>query len=243
MNNIVNALAYTVGWFICVWLASIEWGNLAALIAFSITGVQLFFIFRANRYLFYQDLFLLIFALFFAFLLETIFINFHIIAYKNNFSWHPPIWLLGLYSLFLITLNHSFNSLNRYSFIAPIVGGLGAPLSYRAGHLLQADQLAFHGVGLFLSIGILWGIYLFAMVRLNLILKKAVDQVALREKKSYLLTIIYDKKGIKKKHGVDSSGKIVKGADFLSAFYAKKRRTFLAILLQIGSQFRKKSKT
>ena len=140
MNNIINGLVYTLGWFLCVWLAGrgeLLWATLSI---FAVVGGLFFLIRRSGRIPFYQDLLIVPCALVLALLMESCFIASRIVTYPGGYGWLPPLWLLGLHALFILTLNHSFQMLNRYPLVALLVGFLGAPLSYRAGQALDADR-------------------------------------------------------------------------------------------------------
>jgi Protein of unknown function (DUF2878). len=167
MFNVLNGLAYTLGWIGAVTLASSGkpcWGAIVALI---FTALQLLWIkFREPAY-FKIDFWLVLSAPALGFIAETIFLQLGILRY-TPFGLHPffpPLWLLSLYPLFALMINHSLLPfLKGYElvFLAPFV-----PLSYLAGSKLDACSFP---RGFFLAAIILvvvWTLILTMLVWIN----------------------------------------------------------------------------
>lgn len=137
----INALIYTIGWCWAVYFGAHDYPFLAGIGAFSCSAVMLALQYKKDLKIYYQDLFLAIYALLASFGMESIFMRFGFIYYKttNIIPFLPPIWIFSIYPLFALTLNHSFKIINK-SAIAPIlIGGL-APLTYLAGHRMGACE-------------------------------------------------------------------------------------------------------
>ncbi|MGD8641122.1 MAG: DUF2878 domain-containing protein [Gammaproteobacteria bacterium] len=69
-----------------------------------------------------------------------------------------PLWLIALWMLFAITINHSLGWLRRNFWLQPLAGFVFAPMAYYAGHKLGAlnidgGDLPYSGL---LTIGICW---------------------------------------------------------------------------------------
>lgn len=273
--NIINGLIYTFGWLFCVISGAYHSTLLPLIVTFFLVLQQLIFLCKKNRTLFTQDMFILLYGIFFGFLMELLFINAGWIHYATeNFISNklPPGWVFSLYFLFSLTYNHSLYYLNKYHIFPFIFGLIGGPLSYYAGSRLGAVFFSHQIV--FLYLGICWGFYLTLMIVINRklakIVQKAYDKKALEQP----LTVFFDvvcpicskelihlKKRkqtgkvlyfevsspekfaeemkmidfqtvMKEIHGIEASGRVLKGIDVFFALYSRTNHQFLAVLLK-----------
>ncbi|MBP9841343.1 MAG: DUF2878 domain-containing protein [Simkaniaceae bacterium] len=167
LGYLVNGLIYYFGWFLCVYLGGIGYSITSALISSFLTCGQLSMTFYQNRPLFYQDLRLAILALFLGVFMEMGFIQCGFLLYTGGNHLFPPLWLTSLYPLFAVTLNHSLVWIQKWKWLPFILGGIGAPLSYRAGEALHAVVIPDPYLLSLTEIGVIWGLYLTLILYVN----------------------------------------------------------------------------
>jgi hypothetical protein len=167
IGYIFNWLIYYFGWFLCVYLGGQSYSLTASGIALILLGGQLGLTFFQNRPLFHVDVRLSIVALILGVFMEMGFMRYGLLKYHEVYAYFPPLWLTTLYPLFAVTLNHSLKWLSKYPFLAFILGGIGAPLSYRAGVALHALVIPPPEVISLVKVGTVWGIYLTLIIYVN----------------------------------------------------------------------------
>ena len=79
----------------------------------------------------------------FYFFLEIFFIQTNLIYYTDLTENFPPIWIICLYPLFSLLLNHSLKFIKRNYLISFLFGFLGGPLSYIGGQALGAVNFSY----------------------------------------------------------------------------------------------------
>lgn len=128
--TLANAAAFQIGWFVCV-LAGNFWGGIYTgiilLLHFRYTGLRL------------ADFISLLILLIIGGLHDLLLIHLHFIQFAGD-PYFPPFWLLCLWSLFAITLNHSLHWIYSRPWLSAIAGAVSGPLSYWAGVQLSAAQ-------------------------------------------------------------------------------------------------------
>jgi predicted DCC family thiol-disulfide oxidoreductase YuxK len=161
MNTaIFNTICYTIGWFWSVLLGIHGYGFLSFLGVVALLALQLFYTKKYSPILYIQDLILAIFATFFGIILEILFLLTGTISYLGTSSFFPPVWIIGLYPLFSLLINHSLNQITQNFAITFVLGFLAAPLSYFAGKALGGLTFGYSQIVSWLIIGILWGLFL-----------------------------------------------------------------------------------
>ncbi|MHA7878531.1 MAG: DUF2878 domain-containing protein [Saccharospirillum sp.] len=75
----------------------------------------------------------------------------------NGTGWPIPVWLIGLWLMFPLTLAHSLAWLNNRLWLQVVFGALGGGGSYLAGAKLGAAEVT--GIG-WTVMPLLWGIWL-----------------------------------------------------------------------------------
>lgn len=172
ISYIVNGLIYYFGWFLCVYLGGIGYSLSASGIALLLIGGQVAVTFFKERGLFYLDLRLAGVALVLGVFMEMGFIKYGLLRYHEGI-YFPPLWLTLLYPLFAITLNHSLSWINRFIGLPFVLGGIGAPLSYRAGVALHAVVIKEPEISSLIVVGVFWGCYLTLILMINQSFKKS----------------------------------------------------------------------
>lgn len=155
-GNVLNAVQFQLGWIVCVWMQGVE-----AIVFVALALAVHFWVVR-NRL---QDCLLVLLVPVIGWGLESIALALQLysIAWDSK-QWligGVPHWLLLLWVLFSLTLNHSMSWLKRNILLSGLLGLLIAPLSYVAGERLGVVSLE---SGAFLHLGGLWCIVLIMLV-------------------------------------------------------------------------------
>jgi len=135
MQLAINFILFQIGWFACVVSAArqLEW--LALLSIGIIIAIHLFLI--KNRV---SELQLILTTGMIGLILDSTLITLGVFTPASDFGFPgiAPLWLVGMWMLFGITLNHSLRWLHQRYVIAALLGFVFAPLAYWAGQRLGA---------------------------------------------------------------------------------------------------------
>ena len=77
-----------------------------------------------------------------------------------------PVWIVGMWANFALTLNHSMSWLHNRYVAAAVLGGIGGPLAYWGGERLGAMEFTSSMPAVLGVISIVWALATPAMVRL-----------------------------------------------------------------------------
>ena len=148
--KIINFVLFQAAWFVCVLGASYNRTYLA--LTLSLIILLLHFAIIKNRML---ELKLIIIAGFIGLLFDGALLNLDLIIYNDAGLPYPftPIWIVMLWMIFAITLNHSLAWLSQKIYISILFGAIGGPLAYIAGEKLGAITLLSTNSIITLSIG------------------------------------------------------------------------------------------
>lgn len=188
-----NAILYTIGWCLAVYLGARDYALLAGLGVLIPIATLLYLQYHEDLQIFYRDLFLAIYAFLIGLCTESTFIYLGLIHYKtqNIIPFLPPIWIFSLYTLFALTLNHSFVILNK-SPIFPVIIGCLVPLTYLAGHRMGAAEFP-HGISAMISFFVpVWIAFLYLLTCINASLKKIIASIFQIHDQPKPLTMLYD---------------------------------------------------
>lgn len=189
--SLLNSLCYTFGWFWCV-LFGIHGHSILALIgAVVLILAQLYFAKAKNISLYIQDVLLLIFSIPLGFLMETFFIQTNLIHYSNSNNILPPIWIICLYPLFSLLLNHSLRLIKK-NYLISFMAGFIAPLSYLAGVSLGGLTFGYPLFQAWIFIGISWGLFFCLLTKLANIIEKATNETLSERDSNNRLKLLYD---------------------------------------------------
>ncbi|CDR33813.1 DUF2878 family protein [Criblamydia sequanensis] len=190
--SLINSLCYTIGWFWCVLLGIHEHSALAVIGALFLIFVQLYLAKVKDVSLYIQDLLLVLFSIPLGALLEIFFIQTNLIHYSNTTGMLPPIWIVFLYPLFSLLINHSLKFIKKNTLIPFLLGFLGGPLSYVAGQSLGALTFPSPLIPTLIIIGVSWGLFLCLLVKIaNIVEKAALETVAELDSKNRM-KLLYD---------------------------------------------------
>lgn len=136
MNNkalvftITNAVLFQIGWLICI-----LWGNPAA-IYFTALALLLHFLFSSIRL---ADALAVIISVLIGLAHDLFLIHGGHILFVESTNF-PPLWLICLWALLGITLNHSLQWIYSRPLWSSLVGAVAGTLSYIAGVALSAAE-------------------------------------------------------------------------------------------------------
>ena len=190
--SLLNSLCYTTGWFWCV-LFGIHGQSIVATIgAVSLILFQLYCTKIKDTALYIQDVLLVIFSVPLGALLEIFFIQTNLIHYANTTKMLPPIWIVFLYPLFSLLLNHSLKIIKKNYLASFLFGFLGAPLSYIAGISLGGLTFPYPLLPTWIMIGVCWGLFLCLLTKIANIVEKATLETLTDRDSETNLKLLYD---------------------------------------------------
>jgi hypothetical protein len=165
--SLLNSTCYTLGWFWCVYCGIYVHPFLAFSGGILLIVLQLFItkLFEPNLYS--SDLVLALSATLLGILLEMVFISIGIVHYAGAYSIFPPIWIIPLYPLFALVINHSLKLIKKSYLLAFLLGFAGAPLSYIAGQKLGGLTFGYSDPTIWMMIGICWGVILCLLAKIG----------------------------------------------------------------------------
>lgn len=135
MQILINFVLFQIGWFACVVsvASQLEW---IALLSISVILV-IHLLLVKDRLL---ELQLILTAGTVGLILDSTLISLSVFspANQSGLSSLAPLWLVGLWMLFSITINHSMRWLHGRYVMAAILGFVFAPIAYLAGQRLGA---------------------------------------------------------------------------------------------------------
>ena len=148
--KIINFVLFQAAWFVCVLGASYDRTYVALLIATIILLIH--FAIIKKRLL---ELKLILIAGIIGFFFDGALLNFDLIIYNDPGLPYPltPIWIVMLWMIFAMTLNHSLAWLSQKIYISIFFGAIGGPLAYVAGEKLGSITLLSNNSIITLSIG------------------------------------------------------------------------------------------
>lgn len=148
--TIANAVLFQVGWFICILCGSL-WAGIFTLAAITVH----FFISRQRR----EDAIAVLIAIALGVLHDSLLLHSGQIQFAES-AYLPPLWLVCLWALLGITLNHSLVWIYSRPLWSALLGAIAAPLSYLAGVGLSSAEWSSPLVEVLPIIAILWLIVL-----------------------------------------------------------------------------------
>ncbi len=150
----LNALIFYFGWVLCIFFAASHepwWG-------IGITSIFLFFHCLMTRTL-KKDLILIGVFVILGFFVDSLYSITGVVAYEspNPFSPHwAPFWILTIWAVFAVSINHSMWWLKKRYFLAALLGAWGGVASYVAGERLGAAHFPESYLKSVLVIGGVW---------------------------------------------------------------------------------------
>jgi len=190
--SVINSLCYTVGWFWCVIWGIHGESALALVGALFLISFQLYCSRIKNIALYIQDIILVLFSVPLGTLLEVFFIQANLVHYVGTTKIFPPIWIICLYPLFSLLLNHSLKKIKTSYLLSFLFGFLGAPLSYAAGLSLGGLTFAYPLSLNLILIGIFWGGFQCLLSKIGNDVEKASTETLKECDSKNSLELLYD---------------------------------------------------
>lgn len=135
-HNLINFILFQTIWFVFIFSAADE-----AFFLLIMGAVLLLLQYLKNKQ-FQADGLLILIAIIIGVIHDSSLNYFNYIIYMYDFnSNYSPIWIIGLWVSFALTINHSLNWLKGKKILQAVFGLIGGPLAYFAGEKLGAIQL------------------------------------------------------------------------------------------------------
>jgi len=122
--------------------------------------IQLIYTKRHSLALYIEDIIIMPIVIFFGTLLEMTFIRLKIVHYADALSHFPPIWMIAIYALFSLLLNHSLMQVSKKQLPTFLSGFFGVPISYMIGHFFTDLSFPHGKIIAWLVLGSFWGLFL-----------------------------------------------------------------------------------
>jgi predicted DCC family thiol-disulfide oxidoreductase YuxK len=191
--SVLNSLSYTVGWFWSVFLGVNGHFILATTGAIFLILFQLYYTKIQDIFLYIQDALLVIFSIPLGIFLEMFFIQTNIIHYVNNAKIFPPLFVVCLYPLFSLLLNHSLKIIKKNYLLSFALGFFGAPLSYIAGASLGGLIFPQQLLKTWIFLGVGFGLFICLLSKIAHIIEKATKETLQDLDEENTLKLLYDR--------------------------------------------------
>nr|WP_256504507.1 DUF2878 domain-containing protein [Gilvimarinus xylanilyticus] len=116
-----NAAMFQIGWLLCLM------APLAVALVYTLAAIAVHFLYWGGHR---QDVIAVILAIAMGFIHDTALLVGGVLQYSLVIQ---PLWLMCLWALLGLTLNHSLHAIYGRPWLAAILGAVSAPLSYIAG--------------------------------------------------------------------------------------------------------------
>ncbi len=144
--TITNAVLFQVGWFVCI-LCGNFWAGV-----FTLTAIIFHFIHVQQRR---EDAIAVLISIALGLLHDSLLLHSGQIQFVES-AYMPPLWLVCLWALLGITLNHSLVWIYSRPLLSALLGAIAAPLSYLAGVSLSSAEWSSPLVHVLPIIAIMW---------------------------------------------------------------------------------------
>lgn len=142
----INLILFQLGWF-----AAILGGNTGA-ISFILPALCWHFFYCTHKK---EDFILVLLCIFLGIMHDSFLLNSGFLIIPRHFVF-PPVWLILLWALLGITLNHSLKWIYERPLVASVSGAIAAPLSYLAGVKLSEAEWAGSLPQIVFIIAVIW---------------------------------------------------------------------------------------
>ncbi|MBK5966017.1 hypothetical protein CCR95_18520 [Thiocystis minor] len=165
---ITNLIAFQIGWFACVLGGANRLPWVGVGVVALVAGLHL----SQSRHPRRESALLLTIGLLGA-VWDSLLVRFGFLDYPSGMllPWLAPVWIIAMWIAFATTLNVSLGWLKDRWFLATVLGAVGGPLAYYAGHKLGGVQFP----DLFVGMAVLAGGWSFLMPLSAWIAKKIDD--------------------------------------------------------------------
>ena len=153
MQILINVIAFKIGWLACVLGGANGLPMLGTGIALLIVSAHIFTSTRPRN-----ELMLVLIAGAIGAVFDTALAASGLLIYSSGmlFAGTAPYWIVAMWLLFATLLNKSLRWLHGKTLAAAIVGAVGGPLAFYAGHRLGAVEFGDFGAAM-LALAVGWG--------------------------------------------------------------------------------------
>lgn len=144
--TITNALLFQVGWFICILCGSF-WAGI-----FTLAVLIFHFVISQRRV---DDGIAVLIAVALGFIHDLLLLHTGQVLFVES-VYFPPLWLVCIWVLLGITLNHSMVWIYTRPLWASLLGAIAAPLSYLAGVRLSSAEWSSPMLEVLPIIAVMW---------------------------------------------------------------------------------------
>ncbi|WP_062062082.1 DUF2878 domain-containing protein [Cellvibrio sp. OA-2007] len=128
--TIANVLVFQAGWLVCILFGSL-WAG-----AFTLCALVLHFVFYTQRL---KDTVAVLLAVVIGLVHDLLLLHTGSILFLES-VYLPPLWLMCLWVLLGLTLNHSLSWIYSRPLWSGLLGAIAAPMSYMAGVKLSSAE-------------------------------------------------------------------------------------------------------
>lgn len=155
-GRVLNGAFFYIGWLICMQQAPGEYPYIGPIV---ILGIILYHL--SATHLRCVDSILIVSLGLLGTIVDTLYIQNSLIAYKGGYLLFPgiaPLWITSLWALYAISINHSLAWLEINPAVAAMMGAGGAISSYLVGVKLGAAEFLMPELVCITIIGMVWAL-------------------------------------------------------------------------------------
>lgn len=154
MIKLINFFMFQTGWIISVVAAATGIAHIGLVTVLLILVLHFML---ANDWR--SEAWLLVTAIAIGMVFDSLLVSFNLLAYENGIiiPGTAPYWIIGMWALFAITLNHSLAWFQQHTVIAVLAGAVFGPLAYVAGQSLGAVTIVSNTALIVLALG--WAVF------------------------------------------------------------------------------------
>ncbi len=148
--KLINFLLFQAGWFVLI-LGAAETKTSGAIVISAII-IAIHLLMTPNKI---PEIRLFIYAIIIGFIFDGLLQYYSLILYNDPGWSYPltPLWIIMLWLMFAMTLNHSLSWLKGRMLLSIIIGSIGGPMAYIAGEKLGAITIINNQTLFFLAFG------------------------------------------------------------------------------------------
>lgn len=150
-----------------VWFGLVYWGNVFAPIAIALLGAHIFYVSDKHNH----EITLIFIVAVIGVVVDSTLQSLGVFSFFGNA--YLPIWLIILWFCFGATLNHSLCFLKNSKILQVLVGAIIAPLSYLAGHQLNAVDFGLSVLTTYLVLSVIWAVLMVSLFYIKSLLDKS----------------------------------------------------------------------
>nr|WP_166260001.1 DUF2878 domain-containing protein [Marinobacter salicampi] len=133
VRSLVNLLLFQLGWFLCVLFP----GLLSATAAFGLVGIHLALVSQHRS----RELQFILLGTVLGSLLDGLWFQLGVMTDSSGTVFWTPVWLVGMWALFLTTLAHSLSWMGSRPWLPFVLAPIAGPFAYWSASELGAVVL------------------------------------------------------------------------------------------------------